>query len=80
MTIIETTARVDEHGNVTVAVPERFRTSGQSIHVTLSTAEQADPMTQEEWVALLDRAAAASDWSTMVRPEQPPIRPSSDLR
>ena len=81
MTIVETTAAVDPQGNVTVAVPEGFGGSGRRVRVVLSTDESApEPITQAEWVAVLDRAAAASDWSTLARPEQPPIRPSSELR
>ena len=81
MTIVATTAAVDERGSVTVAVPKAFRGPGRQVRVVLSTDEPSPTaVTQAEWVAILDRAAAASDWSTLARPEQPPARPRAEIR
>ena len=78
MTIIETTAQVDERGNVTVAVPEPFRGSGRTVQVTLSMPELSPgPMSQQEWSDLVDRTAGSMP--TLARPPQPPITPAPGL-
>ncbi len=78
MTIFDTTAEVDGRNHVTVAVPEGF--AGQRVRVVLSTPEAAATLSHAEWVELVDRTAGSIDRDTFVRPPQPPVTPSRDLR
>ena len=78
MPIMETSARVDEHGNVTVALPEQFRERGRMVRVTLSTPETPPPVpSQTEWAELVDRTAGSMP--ALTRPPQPAIAPAPEF-
>ncbi len=78
MTIIETTARVDEHGNVTVRLPEPFRESGRPVRVILWTPEVPPPIpSPAEWADLIDRTAGSMP--DLARPMQPPVPPAPEF-
>ncbi len=67
MTVIETRARVDADGNVTI--PVGTSSAGVEVLVTVVPAEPS-PAVAEDWAAFVKRTQGVIDDSTFVRPEQ----------
>jgi hypothetical protein len=80
MTTIQTRARVDKDGNLSITLPLDPADAGREVVVTVSPAEisRAD-LPGEQWLRVIEETAGSITDPTFARPPQPVLEPAPEL-